>query len=217
RVLTYNIHHAEGVDGRIDLERIAAVIRRAEADLVALQEVDRGVERSGCVDQPERPAALTGMQIVFAKNIDHEGGAYGNAVLSRFPVEGHRNHRLPRTPPNEQRGLLEIHIQPGGNEFVFLATHLDHQADDDERVPGVAVIGDLVTQMRRSAGDRSRRFQRQAGQPGDDRNQGVPAGHQRSRPRIAVYFSCTRADSANRLHAPQPASPAEMRRAPRHW
>ena len=52
RVLSYNIHHGEGLDGRIDLERIASVIRASEADLVALQEVDQSTERSGGVDQP---------------------------------------------------------------------------------------------------------------------------------------------------------------------
>ena len=43
RVMTYNIHHGEGTDGRIDLERIAKVIRDAKPDLVALQEVEKNV------------------------------------------------------------------------------------------------------------------------------------------------------------------------------
>ena len=43
RVMTYNIHHGEGVDGNVDIDRIAKVIRDANADIVALQEVDRGV------------------------------------------------------------------------------------------------------------------------------------------------------------------------------
>ena len=49
--LTYNIHHGEGVDGRLDLERIADVIRSSGADVVFLQEVDRGTQRAGGVDQ----------------------------------------------------------------------------------------------------------------------------------------------------------------------
>ena len=51
RVLTYNIHHGEGMDGKIDLERIAAVIKRLEPDVVALQEVDVKTTRSQGVDQ----------------------------------------------------------------------------------------------------------------------------------------------------------------------
>ncbi len=49
RVMTYNIQHGEGLDGRIDLVRTAQVIRRSEANVVALEEVDRGVKRSGGV------------------------------------------------------------------------------------------------------------------------------------------------------------------------
>ena len=141
RVLTYNIHHGAGMDGEVDLERIANVIRQARADLVALQEVDRGVERTVRVDQPERLAELTGMYVVFGKNIDLQGGEYGNAVLSRFPIEHHRNHHLPRLPSkNEQRGLLEAHVTVDRTSLVFVATHFDHQPDDSERLASVATL-----------------------------------------------------------------------------
>jgi endonuclease/exonuclease/phosphatase family metal-dependent hydrolase len=146
RVVTYNIHHGEGLDGVIDLDRIAQVVRRTEADLVALQEVDRGVERTARVDQPARLAELTGMHVVFEKNIDLQGGEYGNAVLSRFPVTRHRNHRLPRLNSNEQRGLLEVHVAIDGQRIVFFATHFDHQPDDGERLACVAVLRRLVKQ-----------------------------------------------------------------------
>jgi len=46
RIMTYNIHHGAGIDGKVDIDRIAKVIARENADIVALQEVDRGVERS---------------------------------------------------------------------------------------------------------------------------------------------------------------------------
>ena len=51
RVLSYNIHHGEGTDGKLDLKRIAKLIRDSKADLVALQEVDKKVSRSQGVDQ----------------------------------------------------------------------------------------------------------------------------------------------------------------------
>ena len=144
RVLTYNIHHGEGLDGRIDLKRIARIIRQTEADLVALQEVDRGVTRSDRVDQPARLAELTGLQAVFEKNIDCQGGEYGNAVLSRLPIESHENHALPRVGANEQRGLLEVQVRTGGQRLVFFATHLDHQRDDAERMASVAALHELL-------------------------------------------------------------------------
>ena len=47
RALTYNLHHGEGTDGRVDLERIAGIVRAAQPDLVAFQEVDRRATRTG--------------------------------------------------------------------------------------------------------------------------------------------------------------------------
>lgn len=140
RVLSYNIHHGEGMDGRLDLERIAEIIRRSEADLVALQEVDRGVKRTDRMDQPARLAELTGMHVVFERNIEHQGGDYGNAVLSRMPVNRHQNHFLPQSRPGEQRGLLEVHVTVDGEPLVFYATHFDYRPTDGERMASVAML-----------------------------------------------------------------------------
>ncbi|MBN1514021.1 MAG: endonuclease/exonuclease/phosphatase family protein [Phycisphaerae bacterium] len=140
RVLSYNIHHGEGMDGRVDLERIAEIIRRSEADLVALQEVDRGVKRTDRVDQPARLAELTGLHVVFERNIEHQGGDYGNAVLSRLPVDRHQNYHLPQSRPGEQRGLLEVHVTLDGKPLVFYATHFDYHPSDEERMASVAVL-----------------------------------------------------------------------------
>ncbi len=137
RVLTYNIHHGEGLDGRLDLQRIAEAINRVNPDLVALQEVDRGTKRSGQADEPAILADLTGMQVVFEKNIDYDGGDYGNAVLSRWPINDHVNHPLPSYYDGEQRGLLEVHIQWQDRPITFFATHFDHRPDDAERLASV--------------------------------------------------------------------------------
>ncbi len=147
RVLSYNIHHGEGMDGAIDLERIADVIKASEADLVALQEVDKGVERTNKVDQPGVLAELTGMHVVFEKNIIYQGGEYGNAVLSRFPVERFENHALPQSIPGEQRGLLEIHVEVEGRAVVFFATHFDYHEDDGERLASADMLRGLVEQQ----------------------------------------------------------------------
>src|SRR5947207_417120 len=74
RVMTYNIHHGEGTDSRIDLERIAALIKKEKVDLVALQEVDRGVLRTGRRDLPAELSKLTGMSYFFENNLSYEGG-----------------------------------------------------------------------------------------------------------------------------------------------
>ena len=74
RVLSYNIHHAEGVDRKLDVDRIAGVILSIKPDLVALQEVDQKVKRTGSVDQPAVLARLTEMNVVFGANIELQGG-----------------------------------------------------------------------------------------------------------------------------------------------
>lgn len=140
RVMTYNIHHGEGLDGRLDLERIARVITEARADLVGLQEVDRGVARTQRRDLPAELARLTGMTVTFESNLPHQGGEYGNAVLSRFPVQASRNthYRAPR--PGEQRGFQEVTVVAHGRELLFINTHLDFRAGDEERLASVAEL-----------------------------------------------------------------------------
>jgi endonuclease/exonuclease/phosphatase family metal-dependent hydrolase len=133
RVMTYNIHHGEGLDGKVDLLRIAELIRDEGADLVALQEVDRGVARTAKRDLPAELAALTGMACVFSNNFHFQGGEYGNAILSRFPVRRWSNTHYRMLIPNEQRGLLQTTVDVGGHEVAFLNTHIDYRPDDKER------------------------------------------------------------------------------------
>src|SRR4051812_48448559 len=73
-VMTYNIHHGEGNDHKLDLPRIASVITSSKADLVALQEVDLGTERTSHVAQAEELAKLTGMHFVYGPAMDYQGG-----------------------------------------------------------------------------------------------------------------------------------------------
>ncbi len=146
RVLSYNIHHGEGVDGKLDLRRIAEVIRSARPDVVALQEVDRRVDRSGGVDQAAELAEMTGMNVVFGGNISLQGGHYGNAILSRFPITRHENRLLPNLNQGEQRGVIDAQIElPGwSSPLRFLATHLDHRGDPAERIASAKAINEWV-------------------------------------------------------------------------
>lgn len=146
RVMTYNIHHGEGVDGRIDLGRIADVIKKAGADLVALQEVDKGVERTARRDFPAELAALTGMTCVFSNNYHYQGGEYGNAILSRFPVVTWTNTHLQMIRKGEQRGILQTTVSVLGKQVVFMATHIDYRREDDERIMNVAEFKRIAKQ-----------------------------------------------------------------------
>lgn len=143
RVLTYNIHHGEGTDGKLDLPRIAEVIKAAKPDLVALQEVDRNTARTGKVDQAAELAKLTGLNVEFGKAIDLQGGGYGLAVLSRFPLAGAKTHPLPGKAKQEARIVMQVTIEPPGMPaLTFLNTHLQHD-DGETREKQVAKIDEL--------------------------------------------------------------------------
>ncbi len=150
RVIAYNIHHGEGTDGEIDLERIAGVLNAEKPDLVAVNEVDQGTNRTHKIDMPAELARLTGMRAIFEKNIDHDGGKYGNAILTRLPVRRHQNHKLPSNYEGEQRGVLEIELGAEGDDetLLFLATHLDYRPDDAERMASVKKIEEILTDRR---------------------------------------------------------------------
>jgi endonuclease/exonuclease/phosphatase family metal-dependent hydrolase len=144
RVMTYNIHHGEGLDGKVDLVRIAELIKRERADIVALQEVDKGVARTQQRDIAGELAKLTGMTGVFSNNFHYQGGEYGNAVLTRFPVLTTRNTHYQMLRTNEQRGLLELTLNVKGRELGFLDTHLDFRHDDAERLLNLIKIREVV-------------------------------------------------------------------------
>jgi endonuclease/exonuclease/phosphatase family metal-dependent hydrolase len=145
RVITYNIHHGEGLDGKVDLIRIAELIKQERADIVALQEVDRAVRRTAGRDLPAELAALTGMTAVFSNNFHFQGGEYGNAVLTRFTVKQWTNHRYKMIRAGEQRGILKLTLDVHGRDLVLMNTHIDSRADDTERWLNVGEIESLVS------------------------------------------------------------------------
>jgi endonuclease/exonuclease/phosphatase family metal-dependent hydrolase len=146
RVITYNIHHGEGTDGKIDLERIAKLLMAEKPDLVSLNEVDQGVQRTHGIDTPAEMARRTGMTAVFEKNIDFQGGKYGNAILSRLPIRRHENHKLPSDYKGEQRGVLEVELGDADEKepLLFFSTHLDFRPADHERMASVPRIEEIV-------------------------------------------------------------------------
>jgi endonuclease/exonuclease/phosphatase family metal-dependent hydrolase len=144
--MTYNIHHGEGLDGKVDLERIARLIRAEGADIVALQEVDQGVARTARRDFPAELARLTGFTCIFSNNHTFQGGQYGNAILSRFPVKRWKNLHYRMLRPGEQRGLLQAVLDVHGRELVFMSTHINYLTDDAERWSNVEEIEAVARQ-----------------------------------------------------------------------
>ncbi|MCW3106525.1 MAG: endonuclease [Segetibacter sp.] len=150
KVMTYNIHHANppSREGYIDLNAIAQVIQKEQPDLVALQEVDVHTKRSGStVSEADEIASKTGMNVYFAKAIDHDGGDYGLAILSRFPLSAQHTYKLPTAEgtKGEHRVLATAEISlPGNHKLVFACTHLDAQKGDTNRLLQINAIRDVI-------------------------------------------------------------------------
>lgn len=124
RVVTYNIHHGEGMDQVLDLDRIVGVIQALDPDVVCLQEVDRGLSRTDRMDQPSLLAEKLGMAVRFESNYDFDDGHYGNATLTRLPIISSENHALPRYEQREPRGVLRVTVEWEGRKVDVFNTHL---------------------------------------------------------------------------------------------
>ncbi len=130
RVMTYNIHVGVGMDKKLDLPRIAEVINQQHPDLVGLQEVDRGVERTQRIDEIAELAKLTRMDYAFAFNLKYQGGQYGVAILSRAPILATDHHLYLNTREAERRGFIRAEVRIGRHLINFVTTHLDYQYED---------------------------------------------------------------------------------------
>ena len=160
RVLVYNIHAGMDAAQVPSLDRIAAVIRDAGADIVMLQEVDSVVERTGRVDEVAVLDSLTGLHGVFGRSLDFQGGSYGIAVLSRWPIVADSVVRLPVFPPQERAGgsheprsALWVEIAAPRAHLHVINTHLDASRADSARLQEIVEVLRLADDRRR-AGDR---------------------------------------------------------------
>lgn len=96
RVVSYNIKHCRGNDGKVDLARTAGVIEELSADFVGLQEVDENAKRSGAVDQVAELGKRLNMFSAFGSFMDFQGGRYGLGILSKHPIRNITSVRLPK-------------------------------------------------------------------------------------------------------------------------
>jgi endonuclease/exonuclease/phosphatase family metal-dependent hydrolase len=163
RVASWNILGGRTREGdRVDLDLTLAGLRALDADLVALQEVDRHLPRSGGVDQAGRLAAALGMSWRYAPALygapdargglrpaapgepDPGGAAYGVALLSRLPLAQVETVALPRAGRDEPRVGLVATAELAGRPLTVAATHLSY-------LPG-RNVGQLRTLQRHLAG-----------------------------------------------------------------
>ncbi|MDE5414838.1 endonuclease/exonuclease/phosphatase family protein [Alkalihalobacterium chitinilyticum] len=130
RVLSFNIRHGLGTDRRVDLHRIAKIIKQSDADIIGLNEVDKSFsKRSHFIDQASWLAEQLQMEYVFAPAISIqskkvEQREYGNALFSRFPIKHSKSHIVRLRPfLCEPRSIIDATIQINQTLVKTLVTH----------------------------------------------------------------------------------------------
>lgn len=120
RVATYNVHKCVGMDGRELPKRIAGVIRHLDPDVIGLQEI--------VSPHAEQIAHIAGMHLLMGEVRRINGAAYGNAVLSKYPMSGLCTYDL-TAPGRERRGCVRTDVAlPDGQVLHVFNFHLgtDH-------------------------------------------------------------------------------------------
>ena len=123
KVASYNIHKCRGTDGRTRPDRILEVVKELDADLIALQEVDKRFGRRDGLLDPEEIQRETGMRLLVQSDLPHGHGWHGNALLVRVEPKSYRRLRL-RLPGFEPRGAIVAELDFGQGEFRVIAAHL---------------------------------------------------------------------------------------------
>ena len=156
-VLVFNIHAGKDAAGKNNLDAVAALATDVGADVVLLQEVDRGTKRSGKVDQVRVLGERTAFATAFGRSLDFDGGQYGIAALSRHGIVAQFTESLPVKPPQERSGgsyepraaLVVVARSPIGN-LTALNTHLDASREEGYRLQESAHILTLIERSRKS-------------------------------------------------------------------
>jgi endonuclease/exonuclease/phosphatase family metal-dependent hydrolase len=156
RVASYNIHRCVGTDGLRRPSRVAEVLRELQADVIGLQEVDARSGASSDSLEMDFLAGLLGLNAIAGPTIRRRDGAYGNAILSRWPVVAVRPIEL-TVRRREPRGALDVDLDLDGEIIRVIVTHLGLRPSErrsqvrrllaalDQRVPARRVIlcGDI--------------------------------------------------------------------------
>ncbi len=143
RLLSWNIQCGRGVDGSVDLHRIAGTIRAAgETDLVCLQEVARRMPEldggAGADQAAELAALLPAYEPVFGPALDLADGRggrrrFGNLVLSRRPVLQVFRHQLPQPADpgalHMPRQATEVVVETSLGPLRVITTHLEYHSE----------------------------------------------------------------------------------------
>ena len=140
RIMSYNVKNGGGMDGIKDITRCGELVREAQPDVVAVQEVDSVTRRNKFYVLGKMAEAAGGYHAYFGPTIPHGRGKYGIGVLTKKPALSVAFHRLPC--PKEPRGLLVVEM----DKYYLLCTHLS--LSEPYRVESVAIIKDVVSKLK---------------------------------------------------------------------
>ncbi|MFA7494636.1 MAG: endonuclease/exonuclease/phosphatase family protein [Proteiniphilum sp.] len=147
KIMTYNIHRGQDADNNDRLMEMAVFIKESGADIVGLEEVDSVCYRSGQVDQARILAEYSGMYYTFVRHFAFQGGAYGQALLSKYPITEVKNNRLPVVTdiPGQTTAFLTARINVSDKKsFLTGVAHLDYR-NAESRVKQAEIINDIYT------------------------------------------------------------------------
>ena len=140
RVMSYNVKNGGGLDGIKDITRNGELVRKAQPDVVAVQEVDSCTRRNKFYVLGKMAEAAGGYHAYFGPTIPYAGGKYGIGVLTKEPALSVEFHRLPC--PKEPRGMLVVELK----KYYIISTHLSLK--EAQRVESVAIIKDVVSKLK---------------------------------------------------------------------
>lgn len=136
KILSYNVRNCKGLDNVTDYDRVAKVISRINADVVAIQELDSATERSNRIVVLNELARKTNRFPTYNASISYQGGKYGIGFLSRErPI---RSEALSLPGSEEKRSVLLIEM----DKYVVCCTHFSLTQKD--RAESVDIINQLV-------------------------------------------------------------------------
>ncbi|HBQ86401.1 MAG TPA: hypothetical protein DD811_07970 [Syntrophomonas sp.] len=122
KIITYNIRNAQGIDGQVNLSRIAEFLEEIGVDIICLQECDKGRRQSGLVHQARKLAKRLSMNYVYGTVNRYFLASAGNALLTRYPIVAHFNHSLPQT--KDPRCCLQVSLDVNRQLCTVFNVHL---------------------------------------------------------------------------------------------
>ena len=147
KVITYNIAHGKGLDGNVDLERQANLIKEYSADVACIQEIDVYSKRTEEVDEISILTEKSGFKYsALGTTIIFQDGYYGNGILSKHPIKHVKNYLFPITDiSHEQKGCVYAKIEKDGQQINVFSVHFS--VYEEERMLAVKSLIKIIEKI----------------------------------------------------------------------